>query len=79
MSYMNLARPLGPSQAAPHRASEARCGMAPHRGDVTTVWAAASVRLQQLKRIEKLQAHASSHRTAGTAAVPVVIPGMGRA
>ena len=79
MSYANLARPIGPSRPTIQRAPENRCGMAPHRGDVTTVQAAAYVRLQGTKRIEKLQAHAPSHRTAGTASVPVLIPGIGRA
>ena len=79
MSYANLARPIGPSRPTIQRASESQCGMAAHRGDVTTVQAASYVRLQQTKRIEKLQAHAPSHRTAGTASVPVLIPRIGQA
>ena len=79
MSYANFARPIGPKRPTFQKALENRCGMAPHRGDVTTVQAAAHVRLQHTKRIEKLQAHAPSHRTAGTASVPVLIPRIGQA
>ena len=79
MSYANLARSIGPDRLMIQKASKSRGGMAPHRGDVTTVQAASYVRLQQTKYIEKLQAHAPSHRTAGTAPVPVLIPRIGRA
>ena len=77
MSYANHAQPISPSGLAIQRTPESQCGMAPHRGDVTTVRAASYVRLQETKRIEKLQAHAPSHRTAGTASVPVLIPRVG--
>ena len=76
MSDANLGRAIG---ATSQTATESRSGMAPHRGDVTTALAAMDVRLQQRKHIEKLQAHAPSHRTAGTAPVPVLIPRIGRA
>ena len=79
MNHATLARSTGPNRPAPAAGPESRCGMAPHRGDVTTVRAAGHVRLQHSKRIEKLQAHAPSHRTAGTASLPVVIPGIGLA
>ena len=79
MSYANLARHVDLSKTTVQRAPESQCGIAPHRGDVTTVEAASYVRLQQTKRIEKLQAHAPSHRTSGTAPVPVLIPRIGRA
>ena len=57
MSYANLAQSIGPSGLAIQRAPESQCGMAPHRGDVITVRATSYVRLQETKRIEKLQAH----------------------
>ena len=79
MSYANLARLIGPSRPTIQKAPESRCGMAPHRGDVTPAQAASYVRLQQTTRIEKLQAHAPSHRTAGTAPLPVPNPRIGRA
>ena len=46
------------------------CAITPDRGDVTTVRAAGYVKLQADKRREKLQSHAPSHRTAGTADLP---------
>ena len=46
------------------------CAITPDRGDVTTVRAAGYVKLQKDKRAEKLQSHAPSHRTAGTADLP---------
>ena len=79
MSYANLAQSVGPSRSTIQRASESRCGMAPRRGDVTTVRAAGYVRLQAAKRIEKLQSHAPSHRTAGTATVPLKFLKVGQA
>lgn len=71
MSDTKLTQTTDPSQPTNQRMSGDRCGIAPHRGDVTTVHAAAFVRLQETKRIEKLQAHVPSHRTAGTVPVPV--------
>ena len=46
------------------------CAITRDRGDVTTVRAAGYVKLQKDKRVEKLQSHAPSHRTAGTADLP---------
>lgn len=46
------------------------CAITPTRGDVTTVHAAGTVKVQHEKHMEKLQSHASSHRTAGTADTP---------
>lgn len=79
MSYVNLARPVAPNGPAPGRTSENRCGMAPHRGDVTTVWAAASIRLQETKRAEDVQSQALSHRPAGTAVIPFRLLKVGQA
>lgn len=79
MIHANLARPTHPSRPVRQEAPQSRCGIAPHRGDVTTVLAAQSVRLGDAKHIEKVQAHAPSHRTAGTTPVPVLVPGRGRA
>ena len=52
--------PVSPSASA----------IASHRGDVTTVRAAAYVRLQVEKRVEKMRSHVASHRTAGTVSLP---------
>ena len=79
MSDENLVQTIDPSRPTIPREPESQCGIAQHRGDVTTVQAASYVRLQQRKRIEKLQAHAPSHRTAGTAPVPEPNPRIGRA
>lgn len=48
----------------------ASAAIAPHRGDVTTTRAAAYVKVQAAKRVEKLQTHVASHRTAGTVLLP---------
>ncbi len=67
MSCANLARPVGLSRPTIQRAPENRCGMAPHRGAVITVQAAARVRLQGTKRNAEWQASAPTPapRTAG--------------
>ena len=75
MTNADFARSTGPGRPTTQNGPENRCAIAPHRGDVTTVEAANYVRLQTTKRIEKLQAHAPSHRTAGTASIPVRNPG----
>jgi hypothetical protein len=58
MSNVNFSQPISPNGSTTHKAAESHCAVATHRGDVTTVQAAAYVRLQETKRIEKLQAHA---------------------
>lgn len=50
--------------------SKTTCAVAPDRGDVTTVQAANYVKLEETKRVEKLQSHAPSQRTTGTADLP---------
>ena len=79
MTNADFARSTGLSRPTTRDEPDHPCAIAPHRGDVTTVQAANYVRLQEAKRIEKLQAHAPSHRTAGTAAVPVRGPRTGPA
>ena len=59
---------LDTNGTAPSRKTE--CAITPERGDVVTVRAADYVKLQKDKRAEKLQSHAPSHRTAGTANLP---------
>ncbi len=73
MSHAFHTRPFGPACPDSHSA------VAAHRGDVTTLQAARFVRLQETKRVEKLQSHAPSHRTAGTAPLPAVPPRTARA
>ena len=68
MSYAFHARPVGPVPSDSHSA------VAAHRGDVTTVQAVNYVGLEETKRVEKIQSHSPSHRTAGTTAVPIVGP-----
>ncbi len=68
---MNDARPEPlPDATGEATSPETACAIAPDRGDVTTVRAAGYVKVQSDKRVEKLQSHAPSHRTAGTADLP---------
>ena len=67
---MNDTRPEPPLDANETVTPKTVCAITPNRGDVTTVRAASDVKLQTDKRAEKLQSHAPSHRTAGTADLP---------
>ena len=46
-------------------ASHTVCAIAPDRGDVTTVRAAGTVKIQQKTRMENMQSHDLSQRTVG--------------
>ncbi len=79
MDHENLTQLVGSMESTLQRVSSSQSAIAPHRGDVTTVQAAAYVRLKATKRIEKLQTHAPSHPTVGTTPMPALIPTAGRA
>ena len=63
---MNYTHFASPSVSTPLASHDNHSAIAEHRGDVTTVQAANYVRLQKTKRIDQIQSHAPSYRTART-------------